>query len=314
MQAVLSAIARGRAAIDAHPLYAWMADPGVPLGRRFVFAPLFANFILGFSDLNRWFLRYPEPRDGYEAAINAHTEEDETHSALFLEDWRELGFDAELGWGVEDTMAWYYTAPETEVFRRYAMRLTRMCVETPDPLVRFGLMEAIETCGHVFFGHTAPLAEELSRRTGAALRYFGPYHLARETGTLIDADDLFESVVLTPEQRRRAVALVEEVFAMFTVKNDHLLAYAQAATSGAAVPRPAQAARPRSRSAGRCGRCTPSSRAQPVRWASGSPSGRRRWPRTRSWRGCPRPPPTRSRGCGRSCRCGSRTSWATPTS
>ena len=34
---VLSAIARGRAAIDAHPLYAWMADPRVPLGRRFVF-------------------------------------------------------------------------------------------------------------------------------------------------------------------------------------------------------------------------------------------------------------------------------------
>ena len=193
----------------------------------------------------------------YEAAINAHTEEDETHSALFLEDWRELGFDAELGWGVEDTMAWYYTAPETEVFRRYAMRLTRMCVETPDPLVRFGLMEAIETCGHVFFGHTAPLAEELSRRTGAALRYFGPYHLARETGTLIDADDLFETVVLTPEQRQRAVALVEEVFAMFTVKNDHLLAYAQA-VMGRRVPRPARAARPWSRLAGRCGRCTPS--------------------------------------------------------
>jgi hypothetical protein len=105
-------------------------------------------------------------------------------------------------------------------------------------------MEAIETCGHVFFGHTAPLAEERSRRTGAALRYFGPYHLARETGTLIDADDLFETVVLTPPQRRRAVALVEEVFAMFTVKNDHLLAYAQAVTAGAAVPRPAQAARP----------------------------------------------------------------------
>src|SRR4029078_13127059 len=38
--------------------------------------------------------------------------------------------------------------------------------------------------------------------------------------------------------------LVEEVFAMFTVKNDHLLAYAQAVTSGAALPRPAQAARP----------------------------------------------------------------------
>ena len=240
MEAVLSAIARGRAALDAHPLYAWMASADVPLAQRFVFAPLFANFILGFRDLNRWFLRYPQPRDVYEAAINAHTEEDETHSALFLEDWRELGLDAQLGWGVEDTMAWYYTAPETEVFRRYAMRLTRMCVETPDPLVRFGMMEAIETCGHVFFGHTAPLAAELSRRTGAALRYFGPFHLARETGSLIDADDLFETVVLTPERRRRALALVEEVFAMFTVKNDHLLAYASAVTAGAAPPQPAR--------------------------------------------------------------------------
>src|SRR6185312_8324855 len=101
----------------------------------------------------------------------------------------------------------------------------------------------IETCGHVFFGHTAPLAEELSRRTGAAFRYFGPFHLARETGSLIDADDLFDRVVLTTGQRRRAVELVEEVFAMFTVKNDHLLAYAWAVTAGAAVPRPAAAAR-----------------------------------------------------------------------
>src|ERR1700745_844922 len=115
-----------------------MARADGPLEERFIFAPLFANLILGFLALNRWFLRYPQPRDRYEAAINAHTEEDETHSALFLEDWRELGLDARLGWGGEDTMAWYYTAPETEVFRRYAIRLTRMCVETPDPLVRFG--------------------------------------------------------------------------------------------------------------------------------------------------------------------------------
>lgn len=241
MEAVLQAIARERAAIDAHPFYAWMADERVPLERRFVFSPLFANFILGFRDMNRWFLRYPEPADAYEAAINAHTEEDETHSALFLEDWQELGLDAHLAWGIEDTMAWYYTAPETEIFRRYAMRLTQMAVETPDPLVRFGMMEAIETCGHVFFGHTAPLAAELARRTGASLRYYGPFHLARETGALIDADDLFDSVVLTPAQREQAVALVEEVFAMFTVKNDHLLAYARRTAAGGAPPRPARA-------------------------------------------------------------------------
>ncbi|GAA2563640.1 hypothetical protein GCM10010210_43190 [Pseudonocardia hydrocarbonoxydans] len=239
MREVLAAIAERRAGIDAHPLYRWIGDDTVPLEQRFVFAPLFANFILGFRDLNRWFVRYPHPRDAYEEAINRHSEEDETHAALFLADWAELGLDEHLGWGVEDTVAWYYAAPETEVFRRYAMRIQQMCVQTPDPLVRFGFLEAIETCGHVFFSHTAPPAAELAARTGAALRYFGPYHLARETGGLIDADDLFESVRLTGAQRAQALRLVHEVFDMFTVKNDHLLAYARRVTATRSVPSPA---------------------------------------------------------------------------
>lgn len=240
---MLAVIARRRAVIDRHPLYVWMGSDAVPLEQRFVFAPLFANFILGFRDLNRWFMRYPQPATAYERAINRHTVEDETHSVLFLQDWAELGLDEQLGWGVEDTMAWYYTAPETEVFRRYAMRIMQMCVETPDPLVRFGVMEAIETCGHVFFGHTAPLAASLAARTGTALRYFGPYHLTRETGVLIDADDLFDSVVLTAEQRDTSIRLVHEVFDMFTEKNDHLLAYARRVTGHGCVPSPAAALR-----------------------------------------------------------------------
>lgn len=243
MEQVLAAIDRGRTRIDRHPLYRWMGSDEAPLEQRFVFAPLFANFILGFRDMNRWFMRYPEPGNAFEEAINRHTQEDETHSALFLEDWRELGLDDHLGWGVEDTMAWYYAAPETEVFRRYAMRIVQMCVDTPDALVRFGFMEAIEACGHVFFGHTAPLAEKLAARTGTALRYFGPYHLGRETGTLIDADDLFESAVLTRTRREESLRLVDEVFDMFTVKNDHLLAYARRITASRTVPSPAAALR-----------------------------------------------------------------------
>jgi hypothetical protein len=248
---VLVAIARRRAEIDRHPLYRWMESDAVPLEQRFVFAPLFANFILGFRDMNRWFMRYPEPATAYEEAINRHTEEDETHSALFLEDWAELGLDDRLGWGVEDTMAWFYAAPETEVFRRYAQRIVQMCVETPDPLVRFGFMEAIETCGHVFFGHTAPLAARLAARTGAALRYFGPFHLGRETGALIDADSLFDDATLTAEQRAESLRLVHEVFDMFTVKNDHLLAYARDVTGGGVVHRPAAALRAHPVAAGR---------------------------------------------------------------
>jgi hypothetical protein len=251
MQQVLDVIAQRRAEIDRHPLYRWMESDEAPLEQRFVFAPLFANFILGFRDMNRWFMRYPEPSTRYEEAINHHTEEDETHSALFLDDWAELGLDGLLGWGVEDTMAWYYAAPETEIFRRYAIRIMQMCVDHRDPLVRFGFMEAIETCGHVFFGHTAPLAQRLAERTGAALRYFGPYHLSRETGALIDADDLFESAVLTPVQRGTSIRLVHEVFDMFTVKNDHLLAFARRMTGGERVPSPAAELRSRAAAAAR---------------------------------------------------------------
>ncbi len=243
MQEVLAVIARRRTEIDRHPLYRWMDSDAAPLEQRFVFAPLFANFILGFRDMNRWFMRYPEPQTSYEKAINHHTAEDETHSALFLDDWVELGLDATLGWGVEDTVAWYYAAPETEIFRRFAMRIIQMCVDNRDPLIRFGFMEAIETCGHVFFGHTAPLAERLARRTGAALRYFGPYHLSRETGALIDADDLFESAVLTSAQRAESIRLVHEVFDMFTEKNHHLLAFAKRMTESENVPSPAAALR-----------------------------------------------------------------------
>lgn len=245
MQKVLAVVGQRRAEIDQHPLYRWMASDAAPLEQRFVFAPLFANFILGFRDMNRWFMRYPHPETVYEEAINRHTVEDETHSALFLDDWVELGLDAVLKWGVEDTMAWYYAAPETEVFRRYAMRIVQMCVENQDPMVRFGIMEAIETCGHVFFGHTAPIAQRLAGRTDASLRYFGPYHLSRETGALIDAGDLFESAVLTSAQRAESIRLVHEIFDMFTVKNDHLLAFAQRLTRGATVPSPAAALRHR---------------------------------------------------------------------
>jgi len=224
---VLAAVAARKQEIDRHPLYAWMGSEAAPLEQRFVYAPLFAHFILGFRDLNRWFMRYPEAADVFEEAINRHTEEDETHSALFLEDWRELGLDEQLGWGVEDTVAWYYAAPETEVFRRYAMRLMQMCVETPDPLVRFGFMEAIEACGHVFFAATSGVATSLSDRTGEEYRYFGTYHLKRETGHLLAGWRAFEEATLDEARLEEACSLVDRIFGMFLVENDRLLRYAE---------------------------------------------------------------------------------------
>jgi hypothetical protein len=232
MQNIFALIERRKSEIAGHPLYRWLQSEEVPLEDRFIFAPLFVTYIMSFRDLNKWFLRYPAPRSELERAINEHTREDATHSRLFLEDWAKLGFDEQLGWRSCRTIEWYYSAPETEIFRAYGMEIMEMCVRHPDPLVRFAFMEAIEACGHVFFAVTSRVATELTARTDLDYRYFGPYHFQRETGHLVAEADCFEHVALDPGQRSVAERLVHRIFDMFVVENDCLLGYAERARRG----------------------------------------------------------------------------------
>jgi hypothetical protein len=214
--------------VARHPFYSWLESDHVPLGEKFVFAPVFVNFIMIFSDLNKWFMRYESPGSDHERAINRHTCEDETHSRLFLEDWKKLGFDRALGWSSGETIRWYYAAGETEIFRRYGMEIMRMCVLHDDPLVRFALMSAIEACGHVFFTVTSHVATALSAETGKEYRYFGPYHLKRETGHVLNGNHPFHGVTLDGRRREQSFALIDRIFDMFLVENDHVLSYAEA--------------------------------------------------------------------------------------
>src|SRR5262245_24503753 len=89
------------------PFLSWLRRGDVRLEDKLLFAPVFVTFILGFRDMNRWFLRYPEPRDEVERALNRQAAEDQTHSRLFLEDFRKLGLDERLGWGAGQTLYWY---------------------------------------------------------------------------------------------------------------------------------------------------------------------------------------------------------------
>jgi hypothetical protein len=237
---VIEHIERKKGEVAKHPFYGWLTSDRAPLRDRFAFAPVFVTFIMGFSDMNRWFMRYPAPGDEYKRAINKHTFEDATHSRLFLEDWRKLGLDGRLGWGAGDTVAWYYASRETEIFREYGMEIMKMCALHEDPLVRFSFMDAIEACGHVFFAATSGVATNLSKKTGEDYRYFGTYHLKRETGHLLAGWRAFEEAALGGAQFEKACSLVNRIFAMFLVENDHLLRYAERAVgaTGEAAPRP----------------------------------------------------------------------------
>ena len=98
MEQVLNYVAERRAVLDKHPLFDWVAQASIPLKDRLMFMPSMITFTMGFRDLNKWVLRYPLATDELQRGINIHTFEDQTHSRLFLQDWRRLGLDERLGW------------------------------------------------------------------------------------------------------------------------------------------------------------------------------------------------------------------------
>ena len=184
MKRVFRHIAAGARRLADHPLFtAWLADPTIAPRDKLAFCPVAIDFVMGFRDLNRYFVRYAPPRDALEEALNEHAAEDATHSSLFLVDWERLGVDRQLaGWAPRDVY-WWITSDATVQSRRLDFELTSMVFHHEDPLIRFSIIETMEAAGNVFFRRTVPVAEALEKELGVELPYFGTYHLARETKT-----------------------------------------------------------------------------------------------------------------------------------
>ena len=87
-----------------HAFFRWLNESSCPLHQRFAFSPVLVEFIMGFSDMNKWFLSYSEPRTPFHEEINEHTLEDRTHSRWFVEDWSKLDFNGQLGWSADETL------------------------------------------------------------------------------------------------------------------------------------------------------------------------------------------------------------------
>lgn len=228
MQAIMDLKRARKARLLEHEFFRWVRSDAVPIERRLLFAPIMTNFVMAFRDANKWFIRFPTARSRFEEVINGCTLEDETHSRLFLEEWRRLGLDEKLGWRASDTLYWIYLAPETEPFRRYVLEMASLSVrDGGDPLIRFAHSEAGEACGNAFFAVLAPIAEQVDEKTGLVHRYFGPHHLDKEPGHVLESPGVFEHVTLAPEQRALALALANKMFDCFEGIHDCFLEYAR---------------------------------------------------------------------------------------
>src|SRR5262249_9371078 len=143
MQEIMTLKSQRKAHLNGHPFFDWVRSNAVPLEQRLLFAPIMSIFVMNFRDANKWFIRFSTPRNELEEIINGNTFEDETHSRLFLEDWRKLNLDERLGWRASEALWWLFLAPETEAFRRFVMEFARMTVvDKGDVLVRFAHSEA----------------------------------------------------------------------------------------------------------------------------------------------------------------------------
>lgn len=216
MKQILQSISRYTRKLTQNRLFTeWIENPAIEPEDKLTFVPLALDFIMGFRDLNKYFIKYENPQNALEISLNNHADEDETHSGLLLKDWLVLGLDQKLGWKASD-LYWWLTSDYTLESRRADFELTTLVYHNPDPFLRFAIIEAMENAGKVFFKRTVPIAKALAAKTGADYPYFGEYHLHREDGHLQNTDErIFTKATLTSEQQEKAELLVAKVFEIF---------------------------------------------------------------------------------------------------
>ncbi|ANN20122.1 hypothetical protein SD37_33990 [Amycolatopsis orientalis] len=238
MENVLKLVAKRQEDLDRHPLFEWMNSAETPVPDPLLIMPAMATFSMGFRDVNKWVFRYPKAANDLERGINIHSFEDQTHSRLFLEDWKLLGLNEKLDWKASDTLWWLFLSEANEVARGHGVYFLSMAIaDTKDPLLRFAQSEMMEALGSVFFKHASKIAIGFTERTGIELPYMGPFHLALESGHM-DCEDLFVEQKLDGERLAQALKLADTIYEIFSDQLDMWMIYAEKYISTGNPPRP----------------------------------------------------------------------------
>ena len=231
------------AKLAGHPLFTWLKTAPIPPARRLQILPVLAPLAMACRDICTWVLPYPSPQDDLQAAINVRAASGLPHCTQYLADWDALGLDEKLGWRFSDLLWWLFLAPETEAIRRARMQLLAMAAaDSGDPLLRCAWSDAIDACNSLFFGATAPVADQVARRTGLQYRYLGNHRLAQTSRHPVYAA-AFTGHRLTGSRQAQAVALADSVIDTFESVFSSLLEYGTAYPAAGQIPhRPAAVA------------------------------------------------------------------------
>lgn len=228
MREILDNINNMKHEAHKHPLFSFIESDRIPENKKLHFIPCMAYFIMSFRDMNKWIFPFAQPKNLFEKIINRAALEDQTHSRLFLEDWRKLRLDDHLAWKASDMIYWLFLSQEMESFRQYEIDFMKLCVDDGENVnVRFAHCEVTETYGNVFFSRITPIAEIIAKNNNMSLRYFGEFHLALENGHVVESEGVFEDKQLTDYERQLASTLCKKTGSIFDGMRDAWLNYAQ---------------------------------------------------------------------------------------
>ena len=225
MREVLAAITERKRAFARLPFFAFLQDESLEPEQRLAFYPCMAHWIMSFADLNKYFLRAEPAADEYQQRVNAFSHEDDDHWQLYLEDFQKLGFD-KLYTGTD----WlnFLWGEETRANRMLSYRIANLIMNAGS-VERLAIIEAMEEAAGVFFPLTVQLAEQIQERTGVELRYLGHFHSALEAGhTGVGDHESLARIELDEQTRRKTLASVDEIFALFGDWAEEVLRYALA--------------------------------------------------------------------------------------
>lgn len=201
----------------AHPFYAWLrsAPDVAPADKLRRFIPMWVMDIMGYRDLNHYVYYYDQPSDPLARMINAWVSDLETHSMLFLADWKALNMDELLGWSARETLEFCFLDPGMDVHRRNIFEFMKAGLRHPEPVLRFWLMHALEASGDAFFQHTRELAVAAEANGVGPLDYLADRHAQAHPNpqrSLTDLKAVFMAESLTPAQIEVAEGMIDLVF------------------------------------------------------------------------------------------------------
>lgn len=226
MKSVLALIEEKKQEFRDTPLIKFLQDKSIDPRQRLAFTPCFAPFVMGFGELNKSVWRDETSNDPIQAIINQHTYEDDGHWIWFLEDMQKLGFNVSLNFNDALRFLW---SDETHVARHTIYKLYQYTHQAR-PIHKLVVMETIEAIADIFLSTTEKLTQELKISTSKEFRYFGIHHFLIDSGHTMHSsatEECISQILLTEDNEKISLELVEQVCDIFTLLFNDLLKYAQ---------------------------------------------------------------------------------------